>query len=46
MKDEAIARQLDMGARTLQRRVAHLLGLLGAETRFQAGIQASRLGWI
>lgn len=46
MKDEAIARQVEMGARTLQRRVAHLLQLLGAETRFQAGIQASRSGWI
>jgi DNA-binding Lrp family transcriptional regulator len=45
MKDETIARQLGMGARTLQRRVARLLELLGAETRFQAGIQASRLGW-
>lgn len=46
MKDEAIAHQLEMGARTLQRRIARLLDLLGAETRFQAGIQASRLGWI
>jgi hypothetical protein len=45
-KDEAIARELDIGVRTLGRRMQRLLQLLDAETRFQAGIQASRRGWI
>ncbi|MGH2711320.1 MAG: helix-turn-helix transcriptional regulator [Actinomycetota bacterium] len=46
MKDEAIARQLDIGARTLQRRIARLMEVLGADTRFQAGLQAARLDWL
>ena len=46
VKDEAIARELGIGLRTLRRRMQHLLHLLDAETRFQAGIQASRRGWV
>ncbi len=42
MKDEAIARELGIGVRTLGRRLAALLEALGARTRFQAGLQASR----
>lgn len=45
VKDEAIARQLDLGVRTVQRRVATLMHELGAETRFQLGLQAARKGW-
>jgi DNA-binding CsgD family transcriptional regulator len=45
-KDEAIARELGIGVRTLRRRMQGLLHRLGAETRFQAGMQASRQGWI
>jgi DNA-binding CsgD family transcriptional regulator len=41
--DEAIARQLGMSLRTVQRRVRRLEDMLGAHTRFQAGIQAARL---
>ncbi|MER6464112.1 LuxR C-terminal-related transcriptional regulator, partial [Streptomyces sp. NPDC001228] len=37
MSDEAIARQLGIGHRTVQRRVQALLGRLGAASRFQAG---------
>lgn len=46
VKDEAIARQLGLSVRTLRRRVRRLLDLLGAQTRFQAGMQAARRGWI
>lgn len=46
MKDEAIARQLGISARTLGRRVTRLLGRLGAGSRFQAGMEAQRRGWL
>ena len=42
MKDEAVARELGISVRTLGRRMAVLLEGLGARTRFQAGLQASR----
>lgn len=45
-KDEAIARQLGIGVRTLRRRMQHLLHALDADTRFQAGIQAARRGLV
>jgi predicted transcriptional regulator/DNA-binding CsgD family transcriptional regulator len=45
-KDEAIARELGIGVRTLRRRMRHLMETLDAETRFQAGIQASRRGLV
>jgi hypothetical protein len=45
LTDEAIARQLGVGYRTIQRRVADLMDSLGAHSRFQAGAQAAlRLG--
>lgn len=46
LKDEAIARQLGVSPRTARRRIAELLRRLGASTRFQAGLQASRRGWL
>ncbi|MCC5574073.1 winged helix-turn-helix transcriptional regulator [Microtetraspora sp. AC03309] len=46
MKDEAILRHLGISERTLRRRIASLLGRLGATGRFQAGVQAARRGWI
>ena len=42
VKDEAIARDLGISVRTLGRRIGRLLDALGARTRFQAGLQASR----
>ncbi len=42
IKDEAIARELGISVRTLGRRMSVLLEALGARTRFQAGLQASR----
>ncbi|WP_328989644.1 helix-turn-helix transcriptional regulator [Kribbella sp. NBC_01245] len=44
--DDAIARHLGMSRRTVVRRAASLLERLGATTRFQAGVQASRRGWL
>ncbi|HTE64447.1 MAG TPA: helix-turn-helix domain-containing protein [Solirubrobacteraceae bacterium] len=46
LKDEAIARQLGIGERTLRRRIAALADRLGARTRFQLGIQAVRQRWL
>ncbi|GII32893.1 helix-turn-helix transcriptional regulator [Planotetraspora mira] len=45
LPDEAIARQLDMGHRTVQRRIHALMVRLGATSRFQAGVLAARRGW-
>jgi DNA-binding transcriptional ArsR family regulator len=44
-KDEQIARALGLSVRTVRRRVAELLDDLGAESRFQAGVEAVRRGW-
>jgi DNA-binding NarL/FixJ family response regulator len=46
LTDAAIARQLGMHPRTVQHRVRDLLDRLGAATRFQAGLQAVRRGWL
>lgn len=45
-KDESIARHLGKGLRTVRREVAALLDDLGAGTRFEAGVQAARRGWL
>ncbi len=45
-KDEAIARHLGVSLRTARRRVADLFDELGAATRFQAGVEAGRRGWV
>lgn len=44
LTDEAIGRQLGKHSRTVQRHVRRLMNELGAQTRFQAGLQAARLG--
>jgi DNA-binding NarL/FixJ family response regulator len=46
LTDSAIARHLGTHPRTVQRRVRELLDRLGAGTRFQAGLQAVRRGWL
>ena len=43
-KDESAARGLRMSVRTYRRRVADLMELLGADSRFQAGVRAKALG--
>ncbi|MFB9631815.1 helix-turn-helix transcriptional regulator [Nonomuraea helvata] len=45
-KDDAIARKLGVSNRTVTRVVAELTAILGAESRFQAGVRAAKLGWL
>lgn len=45
-KDDQIARAMGLSVRTVRRRVAGMLGQLGVESRFQAGMEAVRRGWI
>jgi hypothetical protein len=45
-KDEQIARTLGVSLRTVRRRVAEIMEDLGAESRFQAGVEAVRRGWL
>jgi hypothetical protein len=45
-KDEQIARTLGLSLRTVRRRIADLLIELGVDTRFQAGAEAVRRGWL
>lgn len=46
MTDEAIARQLGIGKRTVVRRVRQLMDQAGVSTRMQLGWKASQLGWL
>lgn len=46
LKDEAIARQLEVSSRTINRYMDRIMSKLGATTRFQAGLQAVRHGWL
>lgn len=45
-KDEQISRALGLSLRTVRRRIASLMSELGADSRFQAGIEAVRRGWL
>ncbi len=45
-KDEQVARTLGLSLRTVRRRVADLMTELGADSRFQAGVEAARRGWL
>lgn len=44
--DQVIARHTGISVRTVERRVRALMDRLGAITRFQAGVQAARRGWL
>jgi DNA-binding CsgD family transcriptional regulator len=46
LKDEAMARRLGLSLRTVRRRVADLMTELNASTRFVAGAEAVRRGWL
>ncbi|MEO3972923.1 winged helix-turn-helix transcriptional regulator [Streptomyces sp. CAU 1734] len=46
LTDRAIARRLGVAQRTVERRMRRIMDLLGARTRFQAGLQAARRGVI
>lgn len=44
--DESIARRLDLHPATVRRRIKSLMKRLGATSRFQAGLQAAKKGWL
>ena len=44
--DEAVARELAVSTRHLRRRISRILVLLGATSRFEAGLEAARRGWL
>ncbi|MFJ3615676.1 MULTISPECIES: helix-turn-helix transcriptional regulator [Streptomyces] len=46
LKDQAMARRLDIHVHTVRRRITRLMQALNAETRFQAGVQAALRGWL
>ncbi|MFF6789048.1 LuxR C-terminal-related transcriptional regulator [Streptomyces filamentosus] len=46
MKDEKIARTLGVSLRTVSRMLSELMQELGAQSRFEAGVRAVRLGWL
>lgn len=46
VSDSAIAKQLQVSQRTVERRVRELMDRVGAETRFQAGVLAAKSGLI
>ena len=46
MKDRATARALGVTERTVTRRITLLMQHLGAQTRFQAALQAAKRGWL
>lgn len=46
MTDASVAKQLDLGLRTVQRRVKGLMELTGVTTRLQLGWHAYERGWV
>jgi hypothetical protein len=46
MPDDRAAKSAGLSPRTYSRRVAELMQALGAKSRFEAGIEASRRGWV
>ncbi|MEU9377257.1 LuxR family transcriptional regulator [Streptomyces sp. NPDC048255] len=44
LTDEVAARELSVSVRTYRRYVAEIMTMLGADSRFQAGVRAARLG--
>ncbi len=46
LTDQAVANQLGLSMRTVQRRVRALMDLVSADTRLQLGFHAARRGWI
>lgn len=46
LTDASVAKQLDLGLRTVQRRVRRLMELAGARTRLQLGWHACERGWV
>ena len=46
LSDQAVAAQLDLSLRSLQRRLRHLIDVAGVRSRMQLGWYASQQGWV
>lgn len=46
MTDEAAAKRLGLGLRTVRRQMSAVMERLGAQSRFEAGVKAARHGWL
>jgi hypothetical protein len=46
LTDHAVANQLGLSMRSVQRRIRALMDLVAAETRLQLGFHAARRGWL
>lgn len=46
LTDQQAARKLGVTDRTIRRRVATVMRLLGARSRFECGVKAVRAGWL
>lgn len=46
LADDSIARQLGVSVRTVRSRFAEAMDELGARSRFQAGVEVARRGWL
>lgn len=46
LTDEGAARQLGLSQRTVRRIMAGIMERLGARSRFEAGLQAAKRGWL
>lgn len=46
LSDDGIARRLGVSVRTVRARFAEAMSRLGARSRFQAGVEAARRGWL
>jgi DNA-binding NarL/FixJ family response regulator len=44
--DETAAREIGVSVRHLRRRISRLMSMLGARSRFEAGVEAARRGWL
>ncbi|WP_246238613.1 response regulator transcription factor [Acrocarpospora corrugata] len=44
--DETISRVLNLSVRTVRTRSAEAMSELGVQSRFQAGVEATRRGWL
>ncbi|MEU7886045.1 LuxR C-terminal-related transcriptional regulator [Microbispora bryophytorum] len=46
LSDDAVARHLGVSVRTVRARFAEAMSELGAQSRFHAGVEAARRGWL
>jgi sugar-specific transcriptional regulator TrmB/DNA-binding CsgD family transcriptional regulator len=44
--DETTAREIGVSVRHLRRRMSRLMSMMGARSRFEAGVEAARRGWL